>query len=179
MWLLHARFVWSGLIPEHCSLSSCLTQCTTMPSFNAGLKQDRFKSWDSAYPPLPGSSHIARSIPEKSLILDSYPGYLLTEHLHTCLHLKNHFLSFWIYSFQTLSASEEHFFDLFVWPLCQQLLTQTFNGSCYLHPSCLLHSLDFFQLLRLKLLLASPSICAILPADSVSHHGLPLLVTLV
>ena len=89
----------------------------------------------------------------------------------------NHFLSFWIYSFQTLSASKET--SSIVWPLCQQLLTQTFNGSYYLHPSCLLHTLDFFQLLRRKLLLASPSIWAILPADSLSHHGLPLLVTLV
>ena len=181
MWLLHARFVWSGLIAEHCSLPLLMPdkQRATIPGFNAGLKQERLKSWDSAYPPLRGSSHIARSISEKSLLLDSYPGYLLTELLHTCLHWKkNHFLSFWIYSFQTLSASEET--SSFVWlPLCQQLLTQTLNGSCYLHPSCLFHSLDFFQLLRLKLPLAFHSIYAILPAASVSHHGLPLLVTLV
>lgn len=90
MWLLHARFVWSGLIAEHCSLPLLMPdkQRATIPGFNAGLKQERLKSWDSAYPPLRGSSHIARSISEKSLILDSYPGYLLTELLHTCLHWK-------------------------------------------------------------------------------------------
>ena len=71
MWLLHARFVWSGLIAEHCSLPLLMPdkQRATIPGFNAGLKQERLKSWDSAYPPLRGSSHIARSISEKSLIL--------------------------------------------------------------------------------------------------------------
>ena len=90
MWLLHARSVWSGLIVEHCSLPLLMPdkQHATIPGFNAGLKQERLKSWDSAYPPLWGSSHSARSISEKSLILDSYPGYLLTELLHTCLHWK-------------------------------------------------------------------------------------------
>lgn len=132
----------------------------------------------------PGTQHIihcwaahtlSRPILETSLVLDSHPGYLLTELLDTCLHIYIffNFLS-WIYSFQILYVSKEA--SSFVWPLCQQLLTQTINCSCYLHSLCLPHSLDFFQLWGWSFSLPPPlslSSCQ----QIVSHHRPPLLVS--
>lgn len=97
MWLLHARFVWSELwfwtwLPSTLLMPD--TQCATW-EFSLGpyLALKLTLSRRDLNPGLNISSttgqftRLARSV-LKSLILDSHPGYLLTELLHTCLHFK-------------------------------------------------------------------------------------------